>query len=156
MDSDFSIDLSEVLRNVESAEVLALFFPLLRKTLLVDSRTTELDPPLIAVVPMVATPDERFKSLQRLRPRLPRPESITFIPWPKYVGAVRRLGVAERLVRRFAQAGQRDAVLRCQRAFRELERLERRELFEAICGDNYESLWDAGGGSGEEGEREEK
>ena len=41
MDGDFRIDLEEVLKNIDSAEVISIYFPLLRKTILIDTRFTE-------------------------------------------------------------------------------------------------------------------
>ena len=63
MDTDYRIDVSEVNRNIDVADVIALYFPLLRKTLLMDMRTNDVDGPLIKVVPMANTPEERFQSL---------------------------------------------------------------------------------------------
>ena len=77
LDSDYRIDVSEVNRNIDVADVIALYFPLLRKTLLMDMRTNDLDGPMIKVVPMANTPEERFQSLLKMRPRFGRPESIT-------------------------------------------------------------------------------
>ena len=101
MDFDFRLDLTEVMRAVETTEVVALYFPLVRKTLLIDARSTAVDGPLIKIVPMVATPEERLRALRKLRPRFPRPDSITIIPWPKYVASLERLGIWERIVGRF-------------------------------------------------------
>src|SRR3989304_1332119 len=72
MDSDFRIDIGEVHRAIALGEIIALYFPLLRKTLLMDTRTTPLDGPMIKVVPMASSAEERFRELGRMRPRLPR------------------------------------------------------------------------------------
>jgi hypothetical protein len=144
MDNDyFRVDMSEVLKSIDRAEVLTMYFPMLRKTLLVDGRRNDSDGPLVKVVPMVETPDERVKELRKLRPRFPVPDSITFIPWPKYVASLERLGVLERLISRFAHAGDEEQVSQCQAAFAELQKLERQEIRDAIVGENYETLWDA-------------
>jgi hypothetical protein len=142
MDNDyFRVDMAEVLKSVERADVLTIYFPILRKTLLVDGRSNENDGPMVKLVPMVATPDERVRELKRMRPRFPRPDSITFIPWPKYVDSLERLGVLDKLLGRFEGS---DAVVKeCETAFHELQTLERQELRNAITGDNYETLWDA-------------
>lgn len=154
MDSDFRIDLSEVIRNLDSAEVVSLYFPLLRKTLLIDTRYSELDGPLIKVVPMATTPEERFKSLRRMRPRFPRPDSITIIPWPKYVGSLSRLGIWDHIVERFAGLGGPDLVRQCEACLEELEAAEREEIGRAVKGDNFQDLWRRGqeGGAKPEGE----
>ena len=45
MDNDFRIDLAEVAKSIEGAEVVTLFFPILRKTLLIDIRFDVEDDP---------------------------------------------------------------------------------------------------------------
>src|SRR3989337_395317 len=105
MDSDFRIDIGEVKRAIDYGEIIALYFPLLRKTLLMDSRTTPVDGPMIRVVPMASSAEERFRELVRMRPRLPTPESINIIPWPKYVASLPRMGVWDHIVRRFLALG---------------------------------------------------
>jgi hypothetical protein len=160
MDSDFRIDLSEVNRNLDTAEVASLYFPLLRKTLLIDTRCSNLDGPLIKVVPMVSTPEERFRSLRQMRPRFPKPESITIIPWPKYVGSLVRLGVWDHIVRRFVDLGGPDLPRQCEACLQELLTAERQEIGRAIRGENFQDLWRRSKNGGEtregEGEREDE
>jgi len=149
LDSDFRIDVSEVNKNIDVADVIALYFPLLRKTLLMDLRTTDVDGPMIKVVPMANTPEERFQSLLKMRPRFGRPDSITIIPWAKYMQSLADLGIWEHIVKRYADTGSPEAVRECGRCFGELLRLERKEIQRAITGENYETIW------GERGIREE-
>ncbi len=145
MDSDFRIDIGEVQRAIDVGEITALYFPLLRKTLLMDTRTTGVDGPMIKVVPMASSPEERFRDLVRMRPRLPKPESINIVPWPKYVASLVRLEVWDHIVRRFLEIGPPEIVKRCEECLEELKRLEREELRRAITAHNYETLWDVAG-----------
>ena len=156
MDSDFRIDLSEVKRNLDAAEVVSLYVPLLRKTLLMDARSSGIDGPLVKVVPMVSTPEERFRSLRQMRPRFPKPDSITIIPWPRYVGSLVRLGVWDHIVSRFAELGDPELVRRCKACLRELLTEERQEIGRAIRGENFQDLWRRSeqGGEPQEGEGE--
>ncbi|HXF52125.1 MAG TPA: hypothetical protein VNM43_10625 [Dehalococcoidia bacterium] len=140
MDTDFRIDIAEVNRNIDSAEIIALYFPLLRKTLLMDTRTNDLDGPMIRVVPMASSPEERFKSLMRMRPRFPRPESIVLIPWPKYVRSLVELEVWDHVVRRFAEFGNPAIVRKAEACLRDLYRTEREEILRAIRGERYQTL----------------
>lgn len=151
MDSDFRIDISEVHRAIDLGEIIALYFPLLRKTLLMDTRTTALDGPMIKVVPMASSPEERFRELVRLRPRLPKPESINIIPWPKYAASLVRLDVWDHIVRRFLEIGPPEIVRQCDDCLQEIYRVEREEIRRAITGEKYETLWDAAGTHREEG-----
>ena len=133
--------MSEVNRNIDVAEVIALYFPLLRKTLLMDMRMNDIDGPMIRVVPMANTPEERFQSLLKMRPRFGRPESITIIPWPKYVTTLAELGIWDHIVRRYADTGHAEVVRECERCYAELAKLEREEVVRAIRGENYETIW---------------
>src|SRR4051812_20468969 len=87
MDNEFGLDLREIIKKFENAEVLSVYFPLLAKTLVIDMRSDDESEPLVRIVPMVNSVEERFRSLRRMRPRFRRPESITLVPWPKYVDA---------------------------------------------------------------------
>ena len=100
----FEIDIDAVNRNVSEAEVLSLYFPRLRKTLLLDTRTAAGVGPLIAVVDMVDNASQRLLSLRKLRPQFPRPQSITLIPWVLRAGSLRQTGVWERLIERLVEA----------------------------------------------------
>ena len=128
-------------KNLDVADVVALYFPLLRKTLLMDLRTNDVDGPMIKVVPMANTPEERFQSLHKMRPRFGRPDSITIVPWPKYVQSLADVGIWDHIVRRYADLGSPKSVRECDRAFAELAKLEREELRRAITGENYETIW---------------
>ena len=145
MDSHFRIDISDVQSSIDSGEVIALYFPLLRKTLLMDMRSSAVDGPMISVVPMASSPQERFRELVRMRPRFSKPESITLIQWPKYVGSLVRLDIWDHIVRRFLEIGPPEVVRQCKECLEELRSTEREELRRAITGENYESLWDASG-----------
>ncbi|MEX0785277.1 MAG: hypothetical protein WD939_01440 [Dehalococcoidia bacterium] len=151
MDSDFRIDVGEVHRAIDTGEIIALYFPLLRKTLLMDTRTTAVDGPMIKVVPMASSPEERFRELVRMRPRLPKPESINIVPWPKYVASLVSLDVWDHIVRRYIEVGSPEVVRECEACLDELRQMERAELRRAITGEKYETLWDASGTYREEG-----
>ncbi len=141
LDTEYRIDVSEVNRNIDVADVIALYFPLLRKTLLMDARTNDVDGAMIRVVPMANTPEERFQSLLKMRPRFRKPDSITIIPWPKYVPSLVELGIWDHIVRRFAETGSPEIVRECERCYAELVKLERQEIARAITGENYETMW---------------
>ena len=93
MDSGFPVDVEEVKKDIETAECVVLYFPMLEKTLVLDTRFDAAEGPLIRVMPRAYSAEERFKALKRLRPRFPTPEPFTLVPWPKYVASLKRLGV---------------------------------------------------------------
>jgi hypothetical protein len=145
MDSDFRIDIAEVNKTLDYGEIIALYFPLLRKTLLMDTRTSAVDGPMIKVVPMAASAEERFRELVRMRPRFSKPESINIIPWPKYVESLVRLEPWDHIVRRYIEIGPPDIVRQCDECLQELRVAEREEVRKAITGDGYETFWDSEG-----------
>jgi hypothetical protein len=81
LDGGLELDIEAVRENIAEAEVVTLYFPFLRKTLLVDRRSTQHLGPLVRVVPMARSTTDRFESLQQMCPELPKPESITMIQW---------------------------------------------------------------------------
>ena len=155
MDSEFRIDVAEVNHSIEMGEVISLYFPLLRKTLLMDARASAVDGPMIKVVPMASSPEERFRELVRMRPRFPKPESITLIPWPKYVSSLVTSGVWDHIVRRFLEIGPSEIVRQCEACLEELKEAQAEEIRKAITGDGYETIWDASGVYEEEAEIDE-
>ncbi len=141
LDSGYEVDVDHIARTIAEAEVACLYFPMLRATLLIDTRSSESVGPLVRLVPITATASERLRSLRRLRPQLPRPESITTIPWTWRVDAVCRLGVWECLLDRLAATGDEAIVEGAVACLDELRALERRELRRAITGEQYRTLW---------------
>ena len=100
MDGDFRVNVDEVLRNIDNAEVISIYFPLLRKTILIDTRFTTEDPPMVKIVPMASTVEDRHRILRKLRPHFPRPKTITLVPWPKYAESLVRLGVWQKVLQK--------------------------------------------------------
>jgi len=152
VDSDYQLDISEVRRHLNETQVVGFFFQFLRLTLLLDTRATAQDGPMAVVTPMVQSVEERVKSLRRLRPRFPRPESMTLIPWPKFVGSLERLGVLTMIEERMVALGGERMRERCREAFAELARAEQKQIRDAITGEGYETLWAKEQGMGQRGQ----
>ncbi len=142
MDNGVEADIDAITRNVDEAEVVTFYFPLLGKTLLIDTRTSEHVGPMVRVVPMADSSAERLRSLRRLRPELPRPTSLTLIPWNRSIDSITNLGVWEHIARRLNE--QRDGEQYCaigRRCLQRLRTLERAELRSAITGERYHTIW---------------
>ena len=105
-DDDFESDLDEIVGNIDSAEVISIFFPALRRSVVIDTRTNEHDGAMVRLMPMVASPQERLRSLRRLRPSFPRVHNLALIPWLRYVESLVKLGVWPRVVSRLEAEGQ--------------------------------------------------
>ena len=142
LDNGVETDLDVIRKNVDEAEVVILYFPSLGKTLLIDNRTSAHVGPMVRLLPMASSSADRLRSIRRLRPELPRPTSVTWIPWTRRVASLRALGVWERVMRRFEEHedayAPSDAALACLATLR---RLELNELRCAITGDRYRTLW---------------
>ena len=151
MEQEYHVDVDEVRRTLDRADVVTLYFPYFRKTLLVDTRTSDVDPPRARVVEMVGSAGERVASLRRLRPRFDRPEALALIPWPRSVRSVKQLGVWQLLIDRMDAAGARGSDLMLERCYRELVREERAEYRRAVVGDGYRTVWQAGSPGGHRG-----
>lgn len=141
MDNDFHLDPAELVRSIEQAEIITIHFPILRKTLLIDIRYDVEDDPLVKIVPMVSSAEERMQTIRRMRPQFPKPERIAFIAWPKYASSLVRLGVYETLLRCLEKAGRRRPLEQLRISLRELEQLERDEIVAVIRGEGYQTLW---------------
>jgi len=120
---------------------MTIFFPVLGKVLLVDTRHNDDDTPLVKIVPMVTSIEERVKSLQRIRPKYGRPDSVTAIPWLRYVRSLETSGVLDHLIYRLVALGGLEIGEACEKAYRELLEVERKETAAAVCGEGYQTIW---------------
>ena len=120
MEGDFSLDLDEALKNIEIAEVISVYFPMLRKSLLVDIRTSFEETPIIRIVPMALSVEERSRSLKKMRPSLDRPQSITVLPWPKYINSLVDLGIWDMILNRLVDSGDSKLLKRSKLILEEL------------------------------------
>lgn len=141
MDNDYAINLDEIMRTIEQADVLRIRFLLLDKRLLIDNRFNEFEGPMIKVVPRAGSSEESFRNLKRLRPRFALPDRMTAIWWPKYINTLRTTGVWNCVVRRVAESGYEDSVQQCEDVLQELLELERQEVKNAIAGKGYQTIW---------------
>ena len=143
MEGNFLFEIDEVLRNVQEAEVMSIFFPSFRRALIIDTRYNADDGPMVRLMPIASSPQDRVRSIRKLRPGFPRLQNLTLIPWQRYVDSLVNLGVWEKIVKRIEESGDKKAMQACDAALTELLRLERQELVAAISGDNYQTIWSA-------------
>lgn len=143
LDSGIELDLERVVQNIDEADVVTIYFPLLRKTLILDTRRNEHAGPLMALVPIAQDDIDRYRSFRRLRPDFPRPNSISMIPWTHRVDSLCRLGVWTHITERVQQfAPDPCSYLEiADSCLAELRTLETRELLRAVSGEQYQTLW---------------
>lgn len=142
MDNDYGIDVSEVTRVIASADVMMLRFVVVPQRLLLDARFSELDGPMLKVVPRVNGARERFRELRRLRPRFALPDRITAVAWPRSVGSLATSGVWTAIEERLAASGFPDVPQQAAEIFAELMRLETLEIQNALRGEGYHTYWE--------------
>jgi hypothetical protein len=143
VDDDLGVDLSEVLSVINTAEVFVVMFQIFERRLLVDTRHTESEPPLVRVVDRVRSSDERFRELMRLRPRFAAPEKIIAFQWPRSVRTLVESGVWQAIADRVGALGVPEATLLA--VLHELQWEERTEEIKAVKGEEpYRTL--KGGG----------
>jgi hypothetical protein len=141
MDNDYVLNLEDILRTIETAEVVRIRFNLLDKRLLIDNRYNEFEGPLVRIVSRSGSSEESFRNLKRMRPRFPLPEKMTAIWWPKYVNTMYSTGVWSAVVSRIAETGYTDSVRQCEEVLQELLKLERQEIRNAISGEGFQTVW---------------
>jgi hypothetical protein len=141
MEGNFLFDIDQVIQNVSEAEVMSVFFPTFRRSLIIDTRSNESAGPFVRLMPMARSPQDRMRSIRRLRPQFPRPTNLTLIPWQRYVDSLVESGVWDQIVNRVRQSGDEAAVSACSQALNELRQMERDELVAAITGRNYHTIW---------------
>lgn len=141
MDNDYVLNLDDILRTIETADVVRIRFLLLEKRLLIDNRYNEFEGPLIRLVNRSGSSEESFRNLKRMRPRFPLPDKMTAIWWPKYVNTLNTSGVWAAIVARISNTGFTDAIAQCEEVLRELHSLERQEVRNAISGEGFQTIW---------------
>jgi hypothetical protein len=130
-------------QNIDEADVVTIYFPLLGKTLILDTRCNDHAGPLVTLVPIAQDSLDRYRSFRRLRPDFPRPNSISMIPWTHRVDSLTRLGVWSRFIERVQQVAPDPCsfVEMADCCLGELRDLEVRELLRAVSGEQYQTLW---------------
>jgi hypothetical protein len=135
--------LRQLLAEMESADVLTIFFPLLRKALVVDTRRSSTHGPTAVLVPVVASSSERAGLIQRERPELGPVQAILSIPWIKSVETFREGEVFERTIACLARAGvpEADARRTCLAAVAELRAAEYATKVALVRGETCDTVW---------------
>ena len=141
MNSDFMFDIDGMIRSIDSADVISIFFPSFRKALVVDPRRNERHNAMVQIAQMASSPQERLRLIRRQRPGLPRVRNLAVIPWTRYVDSLVRLGLSDRIIQRLEDSGDDEALEEFGRALDELRDLEQDELVNAITGKNYHTIW---------------
>jgi hypothetical protein len=139
VNDDLGVDLPEVLNVINTAEVFVVMFSLFERRLLVDTRTSAGEAPMIRLVDRVRSSEERFRELHRIRPRLPSPERIVAFQWHRSVRTFVECGVWAAIESRLRSLGAVESTVLAVLA--ELQWEERQEEIKAVRGDEpYRTL----------------
>ncbi len=143
MTDEFGVDLDEVMRVVDTADVLIIRFVLIEKRLLMDARHDDQEGPLLALVPRAGSIEVRVLHLKEMRPRFPIPSQLMSFLWPRGAVALRSSGVWQRIVDRLAKGSLPDMAERCEQVFDQILQEEQAETMKAVRGEGgYYSLWE--------------
>ena len=103
MDGDDQF-LNQVLSGISEAEIITIFFPLLRRALIIDTRHSEGLGHMVGVLPQVGSMEERIATIEQMRPQFGKVRSIIGIPWIKPISSLREQGIIDRLIERLSDA----------------------------------------------------
>lgn len=128
----------DIIASLKQSDVISMFFPYMKKTILIDKRTIDNEGPIILLTDMVKSPRERVKSLQSLRPNFPIIENILLIPWTRYVDTLKDSGVWSAICDSLKENPNVDPP---NKIFENLLKLEKKSFIEVIKGESYTTLW---------------
>jgi len=136
------VDLEEVRKVVENADVFTIGFRTFPERVIIDTRSQGDVPPMIRVVEPVATVEERFFWLGKERPMFPVPQRFTFFVWPHSIRFFEESGLGD-MIRHRVYPIDPECGHQMAQAIMRLHVLERKAEFDAIRGRNYHTLWEA-------------
>jgi hypothetical protein len=146
MDNDDQF-LNQVLLGIAEAEIITIFFPLLRCALVVDTRHSEGVGHMVRVLPQVGSMEERIAVIEKMRPQFGKVRSILGIPWMKSINSLREQGIVERLVARLSDSEMSSSTAQemVRDSVAQLAQVERRAFISLIRGEGYQTLWSSRG-----------
>jgi hypothetical protein len=137
--------LSQVFSAISEADVISIFFPLLRRSLVIDMRDAPQTVPMVQVMGQVNSVEERINSIEQMRPGMGKIRSILAVPWLKSVRSLEEVGIVDSLVERLAQGGMSppDGGKALRDAVNQLWKIEMLAFNGLIRGEGYKTLWTA-------------
>jgi len=143
MDYPFNLASDKIIRHLTDAEVMSIFFPRLGKTLIVDARHNYENGPVMLLDGMVRTPEERLRSIRRLRPQFEQLGQLTLAPWAGSTRSFIERGILDAITTRFEAMGFTEAANAAHDTFRELRGIEREIMRNLVTGDprTTRTLW---------------
>ena len=146
-ENGLSVDIGQIRRVIENADVFAVAFRLFPERLLIDTRYDARNPdgdcgmPMVAVVDPVATLQERFFWLGQHRPTLGTPDSFQFFYWPHSIRYLEESGIWGLVRAHVLAAGFAGGSATCSAALDDLTARERQANVDAVRGERHHTLW---------------
>ncbi len=143
--SDDKEFIGEILSGICEADVITIFFPLLRRALIVDARHSPESGPVIQVDTQARSMEDRIKGIEKERPQFGRVRAILGIPWVHSVKQLDSDGITDCLVRRLLASDmtRNEAQRAVERALAQLWRYEQMAFTRMIQGTGFATLWTA-------------
>ena len=143
MSEEFGIDLEDVFKVIEQAEVLVVRFSTVgNKRLLIDFRADAQNLPFIGLVEPANSVEERIRSVKKLRPSFPYPEKFMSFQWPRSIPLLEPSGVWGKVGSRMIADGGEIVTESIAKTYAELVFEERRQIVGAIRGtDEWQTIW---------------
>lgn len=137
--------IGEILSGISDADVITIFFPLLRRALVVDTRHDAESGPVVQVDVQARSMEERIEGIEKARPHLGRVRAILGIPWVRSVKRLEEEGISDCLYRRLLSADMspNEAQAAVKRAVGQIWRYEQMAFTRMIQGTGFSTLWTA-------------
>jgi hypothetical protein len=136
------VDLEEVRKVIEQADVFGVGFRLFGERLFVDTRTNQQDGPFIGAVAPLSGIQERMHWLGQQRPSFGMPERFAFFFWPSSISLLQETGIWEAVTLRVLDSGDPTTPPAVERALADLRRLERAAIRDAVTGEQHRTIWE--------------
>jgi len=134
------VDFDEITRLVTTADVFTVAFSNFPERLIVDTRSNDIEAPLVQVVEPARSARDRMNWLSRRRPSLGTPETFSFFAWPHSPGFMVQSGVWDR-IRNRVEEGESQVSVQCDLAITALLNLDRDATFAVLRGEHCLTLW---------------
>ena len=135
------VDFEEINKLVQEADVFVVGFSNFPERLLVDSRTSHKEIPLVQVVEPSTGARARLAWLMRRRPSLGQPEQFSFFSWPHSPSFMRETGVWDRIRHQVNAENDLNVDSQCEQAIRQLQNLDMQATLAVLRGDRCLTLW---------------
>ncbi len=134
------VDFDEITKLVNTADVFTVAFANFPERLIVDTRSNDIEAPLVQVVEPARSARDRMNWLNRRRPSLGTPETFSFFAWPHSPGFMVQSGVWDR-IRNRVEEGESQVAVQCNLAITALLNLDRDATFAVLRGEHCLTLW---------------